>query len=125
MQTIDKMADQLLLTIDKLYHSKELTESDQIKRCSSMVLERGHKVTKSTFETSVMNKSMMGEIVTMKLDLTFPKIINSKIVSEATALNRILNRRVKKYQLVYRASDHGFSIAQFYHTMQATHNHMS
>ena len=72
-----------------------------------------------------MNKSMISEAVNLKLELTYPKTINSRIVGEATALNKILNRRVKKYQLVYRASENAFSIPQFYSSMQAIHNHMS
>jgi hypothetical protein len=50
----------------------------------------------------------------MKLDLTFPKTINSKIITEASQLNKLLLHKVKKYHLVYRATESEFSIAEFY-----------
>ena len=42
--------------------------------------------------------------MSLKLDLTFPRSINSKIVSEATFINKILAKKVKKYHLACRAS---------------------
>lgn len=64
-------------------------------------------------------------MVSLKLDLTYPKAINSKIISDATALNKLLNRKVKKYHFVYRASESTFSIPHFYHSMQTTEKHLT
>ena len=61
-------------------------------------------MTKSAIDQDFGSKSFIKDIVSLKLDLTFPKNINSKIVQEASALNKILNRKVKKYHLTYRAS---------------------
>lgn len=56
----------------------------------------------------------------MKLDLTYPRSINSKIVSEASAINRILARKINKYHLAYRATEHAFSISEFYKQIAIT-----
>jgi hypothetical protein len=69
-------------------------------------------------------KSYISDPVSLKLDLTYPKTINSKIVSSATALNNILNRKITKYHLVYRGSESTFSIPHFYQSMKTTHQHL-
>lgn len=60
------------------------------------------------------------DVVQLKLDLTYPKSINSRIITEASCLNNILKRKVKKYHQVYRASEDSFSIASFYRKINST-----
>ena len=114
MQTIDRASDELFKMIDTLYRSKN-QEEDVLRKSSSLILERDKKQrTKSTFENYLGKSSNINEVIALKLDLTYPKTINSKIVNEASAINKILERKVKKYTLIYRASESAFSISNFY-----------
>ncbi len=54
------------------------------------------------------------DIMKLKVDLSYPKLINSKIVQDATCLNKILGKKIKKYHLAYRGSESSFNIAEFY-----------
>lgn len=56
----------------------------------------------------------MVSLLKLKTDLSYPKFIDSKILGEATQLNHILGRKVKKYHLCYRASENAFCIEEFY-----------
>lgn len=56
----------------------------------------------------------MVSLLKLKTDLTYPKFIDSNILSDATQLNHILGRKVKKYHLCYRASENAFNIEAFY-----------
>ena len=47
-------------------------------------------------------------------DIPYPKAINSKIVKDASLLNKILEIKPKKYHLAYRGSDNKFKIDEFY-----------
>jgi hypothetical protein len=82
MQTVDRVADNLFATLDKLYKSKEQEkpETDKIMRCNSAVLERTKTSSKSTVVSEFSNKSFLNDMVSLKLDLTYPKTINSKII---------------------------------------------
>lgn len=54
----------------------------------------------------------------LKQDLTYPKHINSKILSSASILNHFLQAKIKQYRLIYRASENGFQIGEFYGKIQ-------
>jgi hypothetical protein len=56
----------------------------------------------------------MVTLLKLKTDLSYPKFIDSNILSDASQLNHILGRKVKKYHLCYRASENAFSIEEFY-----------
>jgi len=95
-----------------------------ISRCNSATLERSKTRTKSTVGSEFSNKSILNEMVSLKLDLSYPKTINSKLINSASSINKFLNRKVKKYHLVYRASESSFSIQHFYHIMQTTEKNL-
>ena len=46
----------------------------------------------------------MFDLLKLKIDLNYPKMINSKIVKDAGCLNKLIGFKVNKYNLVYRAS---------------------
>ena len=81
MQNIDQAIEHLFKGIEKLYHSKEdlKPDFDRLKRSSSATLTReSGKVSKDADKN---DKKLAVDLINLKLDLTFPKIINSRIVS--------------------------------------------
>ena len=56
----------------------------------------------------------MLDLLKMKVDLNYPKVINSKLIKVAASLNKLIGFKINKYNLVYRASESSFSIGQFY-----------
>lgn len=40
--------------------------------------------------------------------------MNSKVISDAANLNRIIGKKIKKYHLAYRGTEQSFSISEFY-----------
>jgi hypothetical protein len=54
------------------------------------------------------------------VDLSYPKTINSKIVQDATCLNKIIGKKIKKYHLAYRGSESSFNISEFYRKIKVT-----
>jgi hypothetical protein len=113
----------LFVSLQNLYKSKHQPPSPRIQRSNSAQLpsrdSQPKQMTQSLLQptSSPIRKQSVGEVLALKTDLSFPKSINSKIISEATALNRLLGRKVKKYQLAYRATENGFSISEFYRKM--------
>jgi hypothetical protein len=53
----------------------------------------------------------MMDILRLKVDLSYPKAINSKIVQDSTCLNKIIGKKIKKYHLAYRGSESSFNIS--------------
>ena len=56
-----------------------------------------------------------------KLDLDYPKHINSKAMQNATVMNHLVGKKVKEYKLIYRGSENGFKIEDFYRKMANTY----
>ena len=52
----------------------------------------------------------MLDLLKMKVDLNYPKVINSKLIKDAASLNKLIGFKINKYNLVYRASESSFSI---------------
>lgn len=55
-------------------------------------------------KSQLIEKQQLNDILKMKIDLSYPKKIDSKIINDASAINRIVGKKIKKYHLVYRAS---------------------
>ncbi len=106
MHTIDQLTDKLLSTLTTLYHSKESKTNDfnKFKRCSSAMLQRDNGYGQTMKNSNKNEKKIGTDFISLKLDLTYPKVINSKILADSSELNRLLERKVKKYNLAYRAS---------------------
>lgn len=122
MRKIDERIRNLTEDIEMLYKSKEMkkAEHEKLARCCSVALQKSTISKKSDLPERSMIKSSLQmdypltELIKIKTDLTFPKAINSKIVQEASILNRLIGKKVKKYHLTYRATESSFSISEFY-----------
>ena len=57
-----------------------------------------------------------------KVSLDYPKHLSSQILQRATVLNHLMGRKVKEYNLIYRASESKFEISKFYSQI-ANHFH--
>jgi hypothetical protein len=49
-----------------------------------------------------------------KINLDYPKSISSKILDNCSLINHFIGRKVKSYQLDYRASENNFEVTKFF-----------
>jgi hypothetical protein len=63
------------------------------------------KINKNAIIANNLKKTLKDDyILNLKVDLTYPKFINSKVLDDATSTNVLIGHKVKKYHLIYRAS---------------------
>ena len=53
-----------------------------------------------------------------KINLDYPKSISSKIIDNCSLVNRFIGRKVKSYELDYRASENNFEVTKFYEKLR-------
>ena len=53
-----------------------------------------------------------------KINLDYPKSISSKIIDNCSLVNHFIGRKVKSYELDYRASENNFEVTKFYEKLR-------
>ncbi len=77
------------------------------KRANSAILfrETSKEFDKNNSTFDYKKSKISTELINLKIDITYPKTINSKILTEASQINKLLMRKVKKHNFVYRATE--------------------